>query len=90
MGKSSELFIELRQEIQVVDDGMVFYLSSLLENSIYDEDVKEAYYREMSEGMDINQYNSLKDKFYESQKDKISSGLNYGQNDIVRHLRKLK
>jgi len=90
MESAKDDFFEGRVEIQVVDQGMLFNLSALLENSIFDEDLREAYYREMCEGMDLNRYNELKAKFYEGQKDKITSGLNYGQGDIVNHLRKLR
>lgn len=83
-------WLDGQEEIKVVDQGMVIYLSSLIENSTFDEFVKEDYFRRMSEGMPLEEYEKAKLELLNSQQDKITSGQNYGQGDIVRHLGKLK
>lgn len=79
-----------QEEFQLVDQGMIIYLSTLVENSIFAEHVKEDYYRRMSEDMPLEDYEKAKTELLEGQQDKITSGLNYGQGDIVKHLKKLR
>lgn len=81
---------ENREEPQIVEQGMLIYMSTLIENSTFDEFVKEDYFRRMSEGMPLEEYERAKLELLNSQQDKITSGLNYGQGDIVKHLGKLK
>lgn len=82
--------LDNREEPVVVDQGMRIYLSTLIDNSTFEEFVKEDYYRRMSENMPIEEYEKIKVELQDSQQDKITSGQNYGQGDIVKHLRKLK
>lgn len=83
-------WLDGQEEIKVVDQGMVIYLSSLVENSTFDEFVKEDYFRRMSEGMPFEEWEKAKLELLNSQIDKIDSGLNYGQAEIVKKLGKLK
>lgn len=88
--EGSKEWLEGQEPVKVVDQGMVIYLSSLVDNSTFDEQVKEDYYRRMSESMPLEEYEKAKVELLDSQQDKITSGLNYNQGDIVKHLRKLK
>lgn len=83
-------WLDGQEEIKVVDQGMVIYLSTLVDNSIFDDFVKEDYYRRMSEAMPIEEYEKVKLELLNNQLDKITSGQNYGQGDIVKHLGKLR
>lgn len=88
--EGSKEWLEGQEPVKVVDQGMVIYLSSLVDNSTFDEQVKEDYYRRMSESMPLEEYEKAKVELLDSQQDKITSGLNYNQGDIVKHLGKLK
>lgn len=90
MESAKDWFGEERTEIQVVDDGMVFYLTSLLENTVFADHVRDYYHGKISKKMLLEDYEKLKTEFYNNQIDKITSGQNYNQGDIVNHLRKLK
>lgn len=88
--EGSKEWLEDHEPIRVVDQGMILYLSSLVENSTFDEQVKEDYFRRMSESMPLEDYEKAKGELLDSQVDKITAGLNYTQTDLVKHLRKLK
>lgn len=90
MESAKDWFGEEREEIQVVDDGMIFYLTSLLDNTVFGDHVRDYYYGKISKQMLLEDYNKLKTEFANNQIDKITSGQNFNQKDIVEHLRKLR
>lgn len=83
-------WLDGQEEIKVVTDGMVFYLSSLLATAVFDEQVKEDYFRRMSEDMPLAEYEKMEREIKAGQIDPVTHGDGYKQGDIIKHLGKLK
>lgn len=96
---SKEIFQQMREgEIKSepfadgfeFDDSMENYLLSLLERTIYDEAKKKEYENKIKDGLTMEEYEMLKNKFYADKINPVTQGGTYGQKDLARHLRRLK
>lgn len=71
-------------------DAIRNYLISLLDQTIYDDAKKKMYEDKIRDGLTMAEYETLKNKFFADRINPVTQGGRYGQEDLKRHLKKLK
>lgn len=68
-----------------------YTIEKLSATSSYNPDIDRLIHLEKNFGeFEQLEYEGIIQKLYQNQIDPIANALNYGQNDIIRHLRKLR
>ncbi len=78
--------IALLDEDYIISDGQIDCLTSLIENSAYDDDTKQILINKAQSGLSGIEFNQMKKDAEMNQIDRISSGRNYNQTDIRKKL----
>ena len=82
-------FFEQEGDDFKADFWILDMIEQLLKNSSLSEERKQDIESQI-ESLTFTQANEILNELREKQVDRITSGLNYNQSDIIEHLRKLK
>lgn len=79
--------IEMDNQDFPATDGQYIYIESLLDNSTYDEKMKEGVMRRIVSGMTTSEAKDIIEHLRDNQLEPISTGGNYGQREISEKIK---